>query len=295
MSGLYNYSPITSRPAGSWPGGRSLAVYLCLGVEEYRFGDGHTEDILPGVPAPDHVNTSWRDYGNRVGAFRLLDRLDAIGMPATLLLNTDVYDTAPDVVAAARRSGAEIIGHGLTNSDTLAGMSPADERAYLATVASRIREHEGAAPGGWSSPWLTHTESTVGLLAETGYDYLLDLRFDDQPVWLEGTGRPLLSIPYNLEINDSSSIVGRNASAGEFADMIVDEFDELLEASEAAPLVMNIVVHAFVSGVPFRLRALGRALEHIAAHGDRVWLTRPRDIHSHVVANPAMFPRGGAA
>ena len=84
-----------SRPgrAARWPGGEKLAVYVALGVEEYRFGDGLTEDMLPGVPQPDLVNTSWRDYGNRVGAFRLLDRLAALGIPPTVLLNTDVYDT----------------------------------------------------------------------------------------------------------------------------------------------------------------------------------------------------------
>lgn len=286
----YRYSPITTRPSGTWPGEKSLAVYICVGVEDYRFGDGLTEDILPGVAAPDFVNTSWRDYGNRVGAFRLFERMARLGMRPTVLLNTDVYDTAPEVVEAARGLGAEFVAHGLTNSDTLEGRAPADERDYLSRVAARIKHEEGTAPGGWSSPWLTHTVSTISSLSETGYRYLLDLRLDDQPVWLTGTPEPLLAIPYNLEINDSSSVVGRGASAHDFAQMIIDEFDELLDASKDAPLVMTIVVHSFVSGVPFRLRALTRALEHIAAHGDRVWMTTPGDIHRFVVDNPALFP-----
>ncbi len=288
----YGYSPITTRPAGTWPGGKTLALYVCVGIEDYRLGDGMTEDILPGIAAPDFVNTSWRDYGNRVGAFRLIERLERFGMPATVLLNTDVYDTAPDLIDAARRSGAEFVGHGLTNSDTLEGRTPSDELAYLECVAERIRLAEGRTPGGWSSPWLTHTESTIGLLAEAGYDYLLDLRLDDQPVWLTNTPRPLLSIPYNLEINDSSTVIGRGATAREFGEMVVDEFDELLEASTNAPLVMSIVVHSFVSGAAFRLRALTRALEHIAAESDRVWMTRPRDIHRYVVDSPELFPPG---
>ena len=286
----YQYSPITARPAGTWPNAKSLALYVCVGIEDYRLGGGMTEDILPGIAAPDLANTSWRDYGNRVGAFRLIERLERFGMPATVLLNTDVYDTAPDLIAAARRSGAEFVGHGLTNSDTLEGRTPSDERAYLASVADRIRVEEGTAPGGWSSPWLTHTESTIDLLADTGYDYLLDLRLDDQPVWLTNAPRPLLSIPYNLEINDSSTVVGRGATAHDFADMVIDEFDELLDASANAPLTMSIVVHSFVSGAPFRIRALSRALEHIAAHRDRVWMTRPRDIYRYVVDNPGLFP-----
>ena len=134
-------------PAGTWPNGAQLAVVVCVGVESYRFGDGHTEDVLPGVPAPDLVNTAWRDYGNRVGAFRIFECLPRLGIPPTVLLNTDVYDEAPAVLAAARKVGAEIVGHGRSNSDSLASLTPDAERAYLTEVADRIQAHEGAAPG----------------------------------------------------------------------------------------------------------------------------------------------------
>jgi peptidoglycan/xylan/chitin deacetylase (PgdA/CDA1 family) len=288
----YDYSPITARPAGVWPGGARLAVYVAIGVESYRFGDGHTEDLLPGVDAPDMVNASWRDYGNRVGVFRLLERLERLAMPATILLNTDVYDTAPAVTDAARLSGAEIVGHGLSNSDSLAGRDRDDERAYLDAVAARIEAGEGHRPGGWSSPWLTHTPRTPDLLAAAGYHYLLDLRLDDQPVWLNVEGPPLLAIPYALELNDSSSIIGRGVSAPDFAGMIIDEFDELMDAAARQPLVMSIVVHSFISGVPFRLRQLTRALEHLAARRDEVWFTQPGHIHA---AFAAMAPPGPGA
>jgi peptidoglycan/xylan/chitin deacetylase (PgdA/CDA1 family) len=267
-----------ARPPGRWPDGKRLAVYVAVGVEDYR-ADGHTEDLLPGIARPDLVNTAWRDYGNRVGAFRLLDRLAEFGIPPTVLLNTMVYDSAPDVVEAARRHGAEIVAHGVTNSDSLEGLDPAAERAYLETVARRIAKEEGAAPGGWSSPWLTHTPNTVDLLAATGYRYVLDLRMDDQPVWLSTSGDPLLAVPYPLELNDSTSMVGRNASTSEFTDMVVDEFDELLAAATDQPLVMGLVTHSFISGAPFRLRALTRALRHLASRADDVWFTQPGRIY----------------
>jgi peptidoglycan/xylan/chitin deacetylase (PgdA/CDA1 family) len=283
----YRYTPLPDRPAGTWPNGARLAVVVCVGVESYRFGDGRTEDVLSDVPSPDLVNTAWRDYGNRVGAFRLFEALRRLGIPPTVLLNTDVYDEAPAVVEAARLAGAEIVGHGRSNSDSLSEMSFDAERAYLTHVADRIRVHEGAAPGGWSSPWLSHTPATLSLLAESGYRYLLDLRLDDQPVWLATESGPLLSIPYNAEINDSSTMIGRQASAHEFADMIVDEFDEL--SSTQRPLVMSIVLHSFITGVPFRLRAVRRALERVAT-GDGVWLTTPHEIHRAVVDSPVLFP-----
>jgi peptidoglycan/xylan/chitin deacetylase (PgdA/CDA1 family) len=283
----YPYTPLPARPAGTWPNGARLAVVVCVGVESYRFGDGRTEDVLPDMPAPDLVNTAWRDYGNRVGAFRIFEALCGLGIPPTVLLNTDVYDEAPAVLEAARRAGAEIVGHGRSNSDSLSEMTPDAERAYLTHVADRIRAHEGAAPGGWSSPWLSHTPATLSLLAETGYRYLLDLRLDDQPVWLTTESGPLLSIPYNAEINDSSTMIGRQASAHEFADMIVDEFAEL--SATPRPLVMSIVLHSFITGVPFRLRAVRRALERVAT-GAGVWLTTPREIHQAVVDSPVLFP-----
>ncbi|WP_456824547.1 polysaccharide deacetylase family protein [Cellulomonas sp. P5_E12] len=283
----YDYSPATTRPAGTWPGGAKLAVYVCVGVEAYRVGGEHVEDTLPGVPAPDLVNTAWRDYGNRVGAFRLFDRLSDFGIAPTVLLNTDVYDEAPDVLEAARKHGAEIVGHGLSNSDSLADVP--DEAAYLRAVADRIHDAEGTAPGGWSSPWLTHTPATIDLLAASGYRYLLDLRVDDQPVWLRTNNGPLLAIPYNAEVNDSSTIIGRDVTARDFADMIVDELDELLLAAQDRPLVMSVVLHSFISGAPFRLRALTRALEHLASRSDEVWFTTPDEIHAAVVANPSIF------
>lgn len=290
-NGRYDYGPIVGQPAAPWPGGKKLALYIAVGVEDYDFGNGHVENLLDGIPAPDLVNASWRDYGNRVGGFRLLQRLESFGIPPTILLNTAVYDSAPELIAEARRLGAEFVGHGVSNSDSLGDMSESDERSYLEAVAERIRLEEGEAPLGWSSPWLTHTENTVDLLAETGYRYVMDLRADDQPVSLQTRGAPLLAMPYSLEINDSTSMVGRAVSPGDFADMIIDEFDELSLAANDQSLVMSVVLHSFISGVPFRLRQLTRALEHIAGSGKDVWLARPRDIYA--VLQSRLAPENG--
>ena len=278
MSPRYPYSSIVSRPGGRWPAGPGLALYVALGVEAYRPDGGRTEDLLDGVAQPDLVNTAWRDYGNRVGAFRLLECLGRHGIPPTVLLNTMVYDEAQDVTDAARAAGAEFVAHGVSNSDSLAELTLADERAYLENVAARILTEEGDRPDGWSSPWLAHTDHTVDLLAAGGYRYLLDLRPDDQPVWLRSAAGPLLAIPYALELNDSSTMIGRQVGAREFADMVIDEFEELLVAAENRPIVMSLVLHTFISGVPFRLRQIERALAHLASRADRVWFTQPRAI-----------------
>jgi len=287
--GRYNESPITARPDFTWPGGKRLAVYVALGVEAYAFGEGMTENLVPGgAAAHDVLNASWRDYGNRVGAWRLLEMMRTLDLPLTILLNTALYEECPALCSAFRAQGCEIVAHGRSNSDTLAGMTQAEERAYIAGVTSAITQAEGRAPQGWASPWIAETPSTPETLQEAGYTYLLDWCMDDQPAWLSTAQGRLLSIPYSQEINDSSTIIGRMASATDFADMIVDQFDQLLSDSAGQPLVMSVILHSFIAGQPFRRRRIEAALRHIAAQRDALWCTTPGEIARHIHNNPTL-------
>jgi allantoinase len=273
--GRYAYSPITARVPARWPGNRGLAVYIALNLEQYAWGEGLVEDLVPGIPAPDVLNNSWRDYGNRVGAWRLLELFDGLDLPLTLLINSELYGSCPQLVAAFRSRGAEIASHGRTNSEHQAGLAEADERALIDTVTREIARHEGRPPAGWLSPWIAETERTPDLLHEAGYRYVLDWCMDDQPVWLATRRGRLLSVPYPQELNDSAAIIGRRVDAHDFATMVIDQFDEMLEQSVEGrtPLVMGIALHAMIAGQPFRVRALRRALQHIAARRERCWLT----------------------
>jgi hypothetical protein len=179
------------------------------------------------------------------------------------------------------------VAHGRSNSDTLAGMTQDEERAYIAAVSRAITLEEGHAPLGWASPWIAETPTTPESLQEAGYTYLLDWCMDDQPAWLNTASGRLLSIPYSQEINDSSTIIGRMASAAEFADMIVDQFDQLLAESAGQPLVMSVILHSFIAGQPFRRRRIEAALRHIAARRDVLLCTTPGEIARHILANPS--------
>jgi allantoinase len=273
--GRFDYAPIVGRSPARWPGGQGLAVYVALNLEQYAFGEGLVEDLVPGIPAPDVLNNSWREYGNRVGAWRLHELLAQLGLPVTLLINSELYAVAPQLVAAFRARGDEIASHGRTNSEHQAALTEPEERALIAQVTQTIAQHEGRAPAGWLSPWIAETERTPDLLREAGYGYVLDWCMDDQPVWLRTRSGPLLSVPYPQELNDSAAIIGRQVGAAEFADMIVDQFEEMLLQSRAGapPLVMGIALHAMIAGQPFRLRHLRRALQHIADRREECWLT----------------------
>ena len=285
--GRFPYSPWTARARESWPGGRKLAVYLGVNLEHFAFGEGLGAELAPGGPQPDVLNHAWRDYGNRVGGFRLIQLLDELQFPATVLLNSAMYDHAPALVAAHRARGDEMAGHGRTNSERQSTLPEPEEARLIAESTAAITRHEGAAPRGWLSPWIAESPATPDLLAEAGYAYTLNWCMDDQPVWMTTRAGRLLSIPYPQEANDIPAIVARKDGAQQFADLIVEDFAERLrQTADGVPQVMGIALHPYIVGQPYRLRALRRALAVIAAQREGVWITTAGAIFDHCLAWP---------
>ncbi|MBF9057960.1 polysaccharide deacetylase [Rhodobacterales bacterium HKCCSP123] len=279
--GRYAYRGIHDRADYRWPGGRRLAVYVGLNLEHFAFGEGLGAELAPGGPPPDVLNYAWRDYGNRVGAWRMLDMFEALDMPLSVLANSAMYDLAPELMAAFRARGDEIVGHGRTNSERQSDLDRVAEARLIAEATDVLSKAEGVAPRGWLSPWIAESPHTPDLLVEAGYGYTLNWCMDDQPVWMTTSGGPLLSIPYPQEVNDIPSIVARKDSASTFADMIIGTFDEMLEQSRHQSLVMGIALHPYIVGQPYRLRELRRAMTHIAARRSAIWLCRSGDIHDY--------------
>lgn len=283
----YPYVPIVDRPDYDWPEGKRLAVYLAINIEHFAFGTGLGAELAPGGGPPDILNYAWRDYGNRVGVWRMLDLLDELDLPSAALINTSIYDYAPEIVTAFRNRGDEIVGHGHTNSERQGDLSEPDEADLIQRCTDLITTHEGYVPLGWLGPWISESHHTPDLLQAAGYRYLLDWCHDDQPTWMRTQTGQILSVPYPQELNDIPMIVARKLGAPEFADMIIDNFDEMLAQCAAQPLVMGVALHPYIVGQPYRLRHLARALRHIAKSGtDRVWLTTPGRIASHIEALP---------
>ena len=283
--GRFRYRPITDRVDHRWPGGAGLAVYLGFNIEHFAFGEGLGAGIGPASPQPDVLNHSWREYGNRVGAWRCLELFDQLGLPAGALINTALYDHCPQLVAAFVARGDELIGHGHSNAERQGTLDEAAERELLTLCRDRMRERSRQTPAGWLSPWISESTITSDLLAETGYSYTLNWCHDDQPMRMRTRdGNGLWSIPYPQELNDIPMIVARQLDAKDFAQMIMDQFDEMLDQSRRQPLVMGIALHPYLVGQPYRLRHLRRALQHVAAERDRggVWFTTPGAITRHM-------------
>lgn len=283
----FDYQGIRGRPDFAWPGDKRLAVYVALCVEHFSYGSGLGLPYSPGLNHPNSYNWGWREYGNRVGGWRLLELFEEYGLPLSVLLNTACYDHCPELIAAFRARGDEIVAHGRTNSENANGMSEADERQLIAEVTDAIKRNEGKPPGGWMSPGAHPSALTEDLLAEAGYRYTLDWPMDDQPVWMKTRGGPLLSVPYPHEVNDVPMVVLHHGTAAAFADMAIDQFDEMLAQSDRQPLALGITIHSFIVGQPFRLRQFRRVLEHISRKADSIWFTTAGQIAEHFTSlNP---------
>ncbi|HEX9397962.1 MAG TPA: polysaccharide deacetylase family protein [Burkholderiales bacterium] len=275
--GRYDYSAIINRRNYDWPGRKRLAVYIGFNVEHFEFGAGLGAALGPKSPEPDVLNYSWRDYGNRVGVWRCLELFDELKLPVGAIINTALYDYCPDVVAAFVRRGDELIGHGHTNSERQSDLTEDRERELLKYCRERIGKESGQIPSGWLSPWISENYVTPDLLKQAGYRYSLNWCHDDQPTLLETRHGPLWSIPYPQELNDIPMIIARQMDARDFANMIVDNFDEMLRQSKDQPLVMGIALHPYIVGQPYRLLHLRRALKHIVK-AKKAWLTTPGKI-----------------
>jgi allantoinase len=292
--GRFDYQAIHNRPHYDWPSGSRLAVYLGFNIEHFAFGEGLGANLGPASPQPDVLNYSWREYGNRVGAWRCLELFDSLCLPTAALINTALYDHCPELVAAFVARGDELVGHGHTNAERQAALSEPDERQLLIDCRQRMQRESGQSVTGWLSPWISESLHTPDLLAETGYAYTLNWCHDDQPIPMRTRGgQALWAVPYPQELNDIPMIMARQMDGKDFAQMIIDQLDEMIDQTSSPnspPLVMGIALHPYIVGQPYRLRHLRRALQQVANARDRgdIWMTTPGQIARHAAQQASL-------
>ncbi len=275
---LYDYSAIVNRPKLSLPGDARIAVWFGVNVEHYRFG----EPALSLAPftaelVPDALNYSWRDYGPRVGVFRLMSVFEQAGIPVTGILNSAVCDQYPEVIEHGTKHDWAWVAHGVDNSTWHVGMPRADELEIVRGVTATIEAATGKQPKGWLGPVLTSTLETPDVLAELGYTHVLDWANDDQPYLMNVKHGRLASVPYSLELNDLPAFTIHHQTGPEFADSIVDAVDQLIEDSRESARVLGVGLHPFLVGQPWRARHLVRALEALRGRDD-IWFSTSPEI-----------------
>lgn len=281
----YPYRPITDRPVYDWPGGARLALYFGVNHEVFDFGGGLGAELAPSQTDPDVMNYAWRDYGNRVGVWRLFDLFDRLDLRTTALLNADVLDRCPGLAEACRDRGDEIAAHGGSNAAAQGGMHRHGEDRMIRDVTERLAAL-GTRPTGWLGPWISESRHTPDLLAKEGYSYVLDWAHDEQPTRLATREGSLLSIPYSQEINDIPAIIQRRQEAETFAGMIRSAVDQLLSECDRRPLVLGIALHPYIMGQAHRVPPLARVLTALREANDpRIWWTTAGEIAAYVTAN----------
>ncbi len=281
--GPFPYTASIDRPKLSFPDGARLALWLVPNIEFFPldqkvfFGAGFVPDVL-----------AWsnRDYGNRVGIFRIMEVLDRHGIRATAALNSDVCDHYPRIIEEAVKRDWEFIGHNQSNSRPLNQLPPGTEGAEIAGAFDRIEKATGARPRGWLSGGLIETWDTLDHLIDAGCEYVCDWVNDDQPYTMDVDGRRLVSVPYSSETNDFGPFLRWGMSPDDFDRLLRRQFDVLYREGAASGRVMAICVHPFLIGHPHRIGALDSALDYILGHDD-VWIATGGEIMDHYLASDA--------
>jgi|SRR5689334_6927235 len=276
---LFAYSPIVERPALQWPHGARVAFYVGLNVEHFNV-DRPATSIYSDTSnlVPDPLNYGWRDYGTRVGIWRIIESFDRYGIRPSVLLNSDVAERYPQIIHAGQARDWAWLAHGKNNSTLQADMTIDAERGYLTDVVDTIERATGRRPRGWLGPALTETFHTPQLLADLGLQYVLDWTNDDQPYPLSVPG--MLSVPYSVELNDIGLFVGKSLSGSDFVQIVKDQLDQLYEDSIGSGRVMALALHPFVIGQAFRRKYLDQALDYVVNHPG-VWITTADEIADH--------------
>lgn len=284
--GLYDYLPYDGeRPRIVWPNGAKVAFWVAPNVEFYEIAPPTNPFRKPwSRPEPDVSGYSYRDYGNRVGFWRMLEAMQRHNVRGSVSLNVAMCQHCPEIIQACSNAGWEFYSHGTYNTRFMLGMNEEQERAVIQDSIDTIRQSTGQKLDGWLAPALTYTDRTLDLVADMGLTYVCDLFQDDQPTPLKVSSGKLVSIPYSLEMNDVIAYNVNLVSPRRYGDIIKRQFDRLYQEGERSGTVMCIPLHPYLVGWPHRIKAFEEALAYIAGHDD-VWFATGREIAQHFIDN----------
>lgn len=271
----YDWTMQPNRPKIAWPDGNRIALFVVVALEFFPLDQPTTPFKAPGgmvTPYPDLRHYTLRDYGNRVGVFRVANTLAKYGVTPTVAINSKVAERYPFLVDFVSGKGWEVMGYGVDMGKVhYGGQDEAEERSRIREALAVLREMSGQPVTGWASPAKSQSMKTLDLLAAEGIGYVTDWMADELPFPLRSANGPLTSLPLQHEMDDQTIMLQYGHTEDQFVDQLSDQFNVLYrEATPEDGRMMTLTIHPWMSGQPHRIKALDKALAHMMTH-DGVW------------------------
>tara|TARA_R110002110_G_scaffold303525_1_gene517592 strand:- start:9986 stop:10903 length:918 start_codon:yes stop_codon:yes gene_type:complete len=294
----YPYVPMPERGPLRFPDGKNVALILTFNLETWDLVKDTDQPYYAGGPAilpntlpgniPDYPNYSWREYGQRVGIWRLYELFDELGVAASCTTNAVTFERRKQMVQACLDRGWELLAHNYEQGELLTDYAHDidAERAVIDKTIDIYQQHAGRAPRGWLSSSLRGTLNTAGILAERDFLFYCDIMNDDQPYMIDTDSGPIVSLPYSNEINDFTILTRSNHTTDEFRDILIEELSVLNTEGQRSGRIMNVGLHPHVSGRAYRIRAIREFLEY-AKSLDGVWWTTREELARWYLDNNA--------
>ena len=279
---LYGWSDLFDRPKVTWPGGARVALWVTPILQWFPIDGSGKPFRAPGgltMPFPDLRHYTNRDYGNRVGIFRILDVLAELGIRGSVAANAAVAERYPDLLRDVLAGGHEILAHGLDMDHVHHGGLPeADEDATVGRTLDTLRAASGQPVTGWLSPGRSQSQATPGILAAHEIDYACDWANDDMPFAMETPRGRIWAMPFAQETDDRAVMLDLKHTEDSWLEQVKDRFDVLhREAASHGGRIVSVPLHAWVAGVPYRIGVVREALAYMMGH-EGVWAATGAEI-----------------
>ena len=278
----YAWSQLHTRAKVQWPKDARVALWVIPALEWFPLDMKGKPFKPPGAMVtsyPDLRHYTLRDYGNRVGIFRIMKALEARGIKASVATNAAVAVRYPALIKACVDKGWEILANGL-DMDHLhyEGLAVEEEQRLITTSLEILRRVSGQTVRGWLSPAKSESFATPDLVAASGCDYLCDWVNDDMPYAFTTKSGTVTAMPHPCDIDDYQILINNHHTEDDFRDALIDHFDVLYrEAAHSGGRVMAVSLHPWITGQPYRIAALEQALDHIMSRRG-VWAATGAEI-----------------
>ena len=275
---LYAASPMPTRKPLAWPDGKAVAVAVLVNLEWFPIVPSDKPFRAPGhmqTPYPDYRHYTAREYGTRVGFYRLLDAFAKAGVGVTVAVNAAIAERYPTIIADIRAGGHEIIAHSTDMNGTIAtGLPEEEERALIEKARDTLAAAIGSRPRGWQSIARSQSWNTPRLLVEAGFDYMCDWVNDDLPYVATTSAGTIVSLPFNHELSDRQLIAVQQQSMDSVARQVEDAFDWLAaESTQYGGRVLPLTLTPYITGLPYRMDAFEALLGRIAVRPETWFAT----------------------